>query len=90
MQNTFNGDIGWEFWCKEGDALPERTVTLLKDVDAALFEQSLPSLLKQRRQSLCRNCNRKVWSIDLPSFACGRCLICIIVCGHAKHIPEIL
>jgi isocitrate/isopropylmalate dehydrogenase len=32
-----HGDIGWEFWCKEGDAFPERTVTLLKNVDAALF-----------------------------------------------------
>jgi len=31
------GDIGWEFWCREGDALPERTVDLLKKVDAALF-----------------------------------------------------
>ncbi|MBZ5590061.1 MAG: isocitrate/isopropylmalate dehydrogenase family protein [Acidobacteriia bacterium] len=32
-----HGDIGWEFWCKEGDALPERTVNLLKSVDAAMF-----------------------------------------------------
>ena len=31
------GDIGWEFWCKEGDAFPPRTVELLKNVDAALF-----------------------------------------------------
>lgn len=31
------GDIGWEFWCREGDALPPRTIELLKDVDAALF-----------------------------------------------------
>jgi 3-isopropylmalate dehydrogenase len=31
------GDIGWEFWCKEGEAFPERTVELLKNVDAALF-----------------------------------------------------
>jgi isocitrate/isopropylmalate dehydrogenase len=31
------GDIGWEFWCREGDALPSRTVDLLKSVDAALF-----------------------------------------------------
>jgi isocitrate dehydrogenase (NAD+) len=30
-------DIGWEFWCAEGDALPERTVEGLKEVDAALF-----------------------------------------------------
>ena len=32
-----HGDIGWEFWCKEGDALPERTVKLLKETDCALF-----------------------------------------------------
>ena len=31
------GDIGWTFWCQEGDALPPRTIELLKNVDAALF-----------------------------------------------------
>ena len=30
-------DIGWEFWCKEGNALPERTVKALKDTTCALF-----------------------------------------------------
>jgi isocitrate/isopropylmalate dehydrogenase len=32
-----HGDIGWEFWCHEGDALPQRTIDLLKNVDAAMF-----------------------------------------------------
>lgn len=32
-----NGDIGWEFWRREGDPLPMRTIDLLKNVDAALF-----------------------------------------------------
>ncbi len=32
-----HGDIGWEFWVKEGDALPQRTIDLLSNVDAALF-----------------------------------------------------
>ncbi len=32
-----HGDIGWEFWCSEGDAFPQRTVDLLGHVDAALF-----------------------------------------------------
>ncbi len=32
-----HGDIGWEFWCKEGDAFPQRTIDLLKRVDAAMF-----------------------------------------------------
>jgi isocitrate/isopropylmalate dehydrogenase len=32
-----HGDIGWDFWCREGDALPPRTVDLLRNVDAAMF-----------------------------------------------------
>ncbi|MBM4323359.1 MAG: isocitrate/isopropylmalate dehydrogenase family protein [Deltaproteobacteria bacterium] len=31
------GDIGWEFWKKEGDALPERTIDLLCSTDVCLF-----------------------------------------------------
>ncbi len=31
------GDIGWEFWKTEGEALPERTVELIKRSDATLF-----------------------------------------------------
>ena len=31
------GDIGWDYWCAEGDALPQRTIDLLASVDAALF-----------------------------------------------------
>jgi len=32
-----HGDIGWEFWCREGDAFPQRTIDLLKNVNAAMF-----------------------------------------------------
>ena len=32
-----HGDIGWEFWCTEGEALPDRTLELLRDTDACLF-----------------------------------------------------
>jgi 3-isopropylmalate dehydrogenase len=31
------GDVGWEFWKKEGDPLPQRTINLLKKVDCGLF-----------------------------------------------------
>ena len=31
------GDIGWEFWKNEGEALPERTLDLIKSSDATLF-----------------------------------------------------
>ncbi len=32
-----HGDIGWEFWVKEGDALPARTLDLLRNTDCAFF-----------------------------------------------------
>ena len=32
-----HGDIGWEFWCREGESFPERTIGLLKASDAAMF-----------------------------------------------------
>jgi isocitrate dehydrogenase (NAD+) len=31
------GDIGWEFWCKEGNPLPERTLKLIQEHKIALF-----------------------------------------------------
>jgi isocitrate dehydrogenase (NAD+) len=32
-----HGDIGWEFWCKEGNPLPQRTIDLIKKHKIALF-----------------------------------------------------
>jgi len=32
-----HGDIGWEFWCKEGNPFPERTFKLLEKHKIALF-----------------------------------------------------
>jgi 3-isopropylmalate dehydrogenase len=32
-----NADIGWEFWCKEGNALPQRTIELLEKHKIGLF-----------------------------------------------------
>jgi len=32
-----HGDIGWEFWCKEGNPLPDRTLKIIKETDCALF-----------------------------------------------------
>ncbi|MEZ5082841.1 MAG: isocitrate/isopropylmalate family dehydrogenase [Bacteroidales bacterium] len=35
--NYVEGDIGWEFWCKEGNPLPERTIKLLEKHKIGLF-----------------------------------------------------
>ena len=32
-----HGDIGWEFWCKEGNPLPDRTLQLLEKHKIGLF-----------------------------------------------------
>jgi isocitrate dehydrogenase (NAD+) len=32
-----HADIGWEFWCKEGNALPQRTIDLLEKYKIGLF-----------------------------------------------------
>jgi isocitrate/isopropylmalate dehydrogenase len=32
-----HGDIGWEFWCKEGNPLPQRTLDMMKGTDCAFF-----------------------------------------------------
>ncbi|MDD3875128.1 MAG: isocitrate/isopropylmalate family dehydrogenase [Bacteroidales bacterium] len=35
--NYVQGDIGWEFWCKEGNPLPDRTLKLLEEHKIGLF-----------------------------------------------------
>ncbi len=35
--NYVPGDIGWEFWCNEGNALPQRTIDLLTEHKIGLF-----------------------------------------------------
>ena len=47
-----HGDIGWEFWCREGDALPERTIDLLKNVDAAMFGAITSKPVKEAQAEL--------------------------------------
>jgi len=32
-----HGDIGWDFWCSEGNPLPQRTIDLIAEHKIALF-----------------------------------------------------
>jgi 3-isopropylmalate dehydrogenase len=47
-----HGDIGWEFWKTEGNALPDRTVELLSNVDAALFGAITSKPMKAAEEEL--------------------------------------
>jgi isocitrate dehydrogenase (NAD+) len=46
-----HGDIGWEFWIREGNALPERTIELLESTSWACSAPSRPSRRTRRRWS---------------------------------------
>jgi len=35
--NYVEGDIGWEFWKSEGEALPQRTIDLIQEHKIGLF-----------------------------------------------------
>ncbi len=32
-----HADVGWQFWCAEGNPLPQRTIELMKKTDCAMF-----------------------------------------------------
>lgn len=35
--NYIHADIGWDFWCKEGNPLPQRTIDLIREHKIGLF-----------------------------------------------------
>jgi 3-isopropylmalate dehydrogenase len=47
-----HGDIGWDFWCSEGDAFPPRTIELLQNVDAAMFGAITSKPVRETEKSL--------------------------------------
>ncbi len=46
------GDIGWKFWCNEGNPLPERTVNMMKETDCALFGAITSKPKKEAQEEL--------------------------------------
>jgi 3-isopropylmalate dehydrogenase len=51
--NYVHGDIGWEFWCKEGESFPQRTMDLLGNCDAAMFGAITSKPSKDAERELC-------------------------------------
>ena len=83
-----HGDIGWEFWCAEGDALPARTIELLKHVDAALFGAITSKPVKAAEAELVPGAARaRASSTARRSCACGSCSTSTSACGPCKAYP---
>ena len=80
-----HGDIGWEFWCKEGDAFPQRTIELLAQRRARCSAPSPPSRSRPPRRSSCPELQRQGhWSTAPPSCACASSSTSTSACGPAR------
>lgn len=61
-----HGDIGWEFWRAEGDAFPQRTIDMLKTVDAALFGAITSKPVKTAEEELAPHLKGKGYTYRSP------------------------
>jgi 3-isopropylmalate dehydrogenase len=61
-----HGDIGWEFWCKEGNALPDRTIELMRRTDAALFGAITSKPMAEAEKELAPSLKGKGYSYFSP------------------------
>jgi len=60
------GDIGWEFWCNEGEALPQRTLDLMKGTDCAFFGAITSKGREAAQKDLCAELQGKGYSYRSP------------------------
>ena len=85
-----HGDIGWEFWRKEGDALPQRTLDLLQSTDCAFFGAITSKPVKDAASANSRpSCRAAASSTAAPSCACASCWTCTSACARAAPSPAI-
>lgn len=61
-----HGDIGWEFWCQEGDALPKRTLDLLNNTDCAFFGAITSKPKKEAAKELAPELQNKGYNYSSP------------------------
>ena len=84
-----HGDIGWEFWCKEGDAFPQRTIDLLGRVNAAMFGAITSKPVKAAEAELAPELKGRDSCTGHRSSECGRCSICTSASVRARPIRGI-
>jgi isocitrate/isopropylmalate dehydrogenase len=85
-----HADIGWDFWISEGNALPERTIDLLREHRSACSAPSRPSRSATRRRS-CepRSSRARATSTTAPSSGCASISTWTSPCVRAGRSPAI-
>ena len=78
-------DIGWEFWCREGNPLPERTIELLEKHKIGLFGAITSKPKDAAAEELAPELRTKGFVYSSPIVGFGSILILI-----SASVPAIL
>jgi len=85
-----HGDIGWEFWCREGDPLPKRTIDLIEKHKIALFGAITSKPNDEAKAELSPELQGKGYSYSSPIVGLRQLFdldICIRPCKSYKGNP---
>jgi isocitrate dehydrogenase (NAD+) len=85
-----NGDIGWDFWCKEGNPLPKRTIDLIEKHKIALFGAITSKPNEEAKNELSPDLQGKGFSYSSPIVGLRQHFnldICVRPCKSYKGNP---
>jgi len=85
-----HGDIGWEFWCKEGNPLPQRTIDLIEKHKIALFGAITSKPNDEAKAELSPELQGKGFTYSSPIVALRQLFnldICVRPCRSYKGNP---
>jgi len=84
------GDIGWEFWCKEGNPLPQRTIDLIAKYKIALFGAITSKPIDEAKAELSPELQGKGFTYSSPIVGLRQLFnldICVRPCKSYKGNP---
>ncbi len=84
------GDIGWEFWCKEGNPLPQRTIDLIEKHKIALFGAITSKPIDEAKAELISELQDKGFTYSSPIVGLRQLFnldICVRPCKSYKGNP---
>jgi len=88
--NYIHGDIGWEFWCKEGNPLPQRTIDLIEKHKIALFGAITSKPIDEAKAELSPDLQGKGFTYSSPIVGLRQLFnldICVRPCKSYKGNP---
>jgi len=85
-----HGDIGWEFWCKEGNPLPQRTIDIIAKHKIALFGAITSKPIDEAKAELAPELQGKGYTYSSPIVGLRQLFdldICVRPCKSYKGNP---